>query len=269
MFGFLCSALCSLPPFRGKQRVLKSLFSHAGFYAARSWYGVPMVQNVCDSTWRASMVGSYGTFISDHIAGIDEDFVFLDIGSNQGVFGLLSAMNPRCRKVVCLEPNPFTFGRLALNVELLDSPVEFSIHNVALCSGEQDFVPMTVPIGHSGASSMAAAIEGRSKSFDARAMAGATLRNRIGKLAGLGVHAKIDVEGAEMIVLKELRDSGLLQEMSSIVIEVSEKVRGGSRDEISAFFDEAGWSMAKRSGQASHFDAVFVSNSVNAVPSAA
>src|SRR5690606_3242155 len=74
----IASTYARLAPFRGKQRLLPLLTAISPGGTTRSYYGARMVNNASDSTWRASIAGSYGTFISDHINKINVPFWFLD-----------------------------------------------------------------------------------------------------------------------------------------------------------------------------------------------
>ena len=70
--------------------------------------------------------------------------------------------------------------------------------------------------------------------------------------------AKIDVEGAELIVLETLAKIGALSKIDSIIIEMSENIRGsGYIDSLNSFFKKQGWSEIDRDGAQEHYDAVF------------
>src|SRR5688572_9009381 len=68
-----------------------------------SVYGVKLAPNFRDKTFRYCLYGTYGRHISDYLEAIDQPFVFLDIGANQGLFTLIAGRNPNCRHAVALE----------------------------------------------------------------------------------------------------------------------------------------------------------------------
>jgi len=256
--GLIVSIFCALPHFRGKQRLLLLFFRWVPFSRARSFYGVKMTNNIMDSTWRACMSGSYGEFIYKYIRGLHEDFVFFDIGANQGLFGLYAAKNPSCRSVVSIEPNPFTFAMLAQNTLLSKDREKIHLICAALCTSEVTSIKMNVPIYHSGASSMVIEADPDSRLFSALSTPANIFEEILGELSNKNIHAKIDVEGAEILVLNELNQSGMLEKISSIIIEVSDKTKLNGASEIIDFFDNLGWKLVGKSGNSDHYDAIFM-----------
>jgi FkbM family methyltransferase len=268
MFNLVVSAFNSISPFRGKQRIMKALFQWWPFSNARSYYGVSMVKNVTDSTWRACMVGSYGDFISNYIKSLNNNFIFLDIGSNQGLFGLCAAQNPNCLRVIAFEPNPDTYALLVQNIALAPQAKKF--HPVCAAIGEENcgVIQMMVPAGHSGASSsqMDTSLSGRR--FSAIAVGGKLLQQIIisEDENNAEIHAKIDVEGAELLVLAELVRTGLIDKINTITIEISANIEGASHiGEIIEFFDRIGWTLVQRSGGESHYDAVYSNSKMQTI----
>ncbi len=264
MFSIVVSAFNMVKPFRGKQRVLKTLFRWLPFTQARSYYGVKMVKNINDSTWRACMVGGYGTFISDYISSLSRPFIFLDIGSNQGVFGLCAAKNPSCSRMVAFEPNPYTFSFLVQNVALSDHSEK--IHPVCAAIGNDNthVIDMVVPPNHSGASTSRTVAQASGRHFRAIMIQGEFLEDIIDPEDGKEIHAKIDVEGAELLVLEQLSKLGLLERISSVVIEISANIEGTRHiDDIVIFFEKHQWTLANRSDGKTHYDAVYKNPNAN------
>lgn len=264
MSSMVVSAFNMMKPFRGKQRVLKTLFRWYPFVDARSYYGVKMVKNIKDSTWRACMVGGYGPFISDYIESLSKPFIFLDIGSNQGLFGLCAAQNPSCSRVVAFEPNPHTFSLLVRNISLSDHSE--NIHPVCAAIGSNDnhVMDMVVPVNHSGASTSQKTDQVDGRHFRSIVVQGKFLEDIVHPEEGKQIHAKIDVEGAEILVLEQLSELGLLDKISSVIIEVSANIEGTRHiDEIVTFFDQHQWVLASRSDGKTHYDAVYTNPSAN------
>lgn len=254
MFGSLWSFYCSLPPFRGKQRGLK-FARMLPFRSARSFYGPLMENNVRDSTYRACMVGSYGTFISEALSHRKETFLFLDIGANQGIYSLCAAANRHCVHVFAFEPNPGTFSYLARNIRANKEEGRITPIAAAIGDPEDGLATISVPDGHSGAASMF----GTGRQISVPIVSAATLREIFDKAQGAPIVAKIDVEGAETLVLSALRSAGLLEAIDAIIIEISSNIRGGDHgDEIRSFFSANGWRVDSRSGSDRHYDAIYV-----------
>ena len=241
----------SLPRFRGKQRglkVMKSLPCEFG----RSYYGPRMAWNPTDSTYRACMVGAYGRFISEVIASQDQPFTFLDIGSNQGLYALCASANPNCERVFAFEPNPATFAYLARNIEANGRRDLVTAFNAAIA--ETPSVELSVPDQHSGAASMF----GTGTRITVPSVSSDDMARAFDSSRGSRIIAKIDVEGAETIVLGVLKNLGFLQKIDMIIIEISSNIRGEHHgSEIVAFLNKEGWSERQRSDGSTIFDAVF------------
>lgn len=195
------------------------------------------------------MSGVYGAFISDYIARQKSTFTFLDIGANQGIFTLCAAMNPECVRVISFEPNPQTYDFLIRNVEANGAAEKVEAINAAIA--DSDTVELHIPQGHSGGTSMFG--KGRAISVPA------IRPDRLDAMIDGRVVAKIDVEGAETIVLSVLEEAGILDRISSVIIEVSEKLSGSRHsNELIDFLISKGWSEYSRAGKADHYDAIYL-----------
>ena len=214
-----------------------------------------MENNVADSTYRACMAGSYGTFVSRALSDQKEAFLFLDIGANQGIYSLCAAANRHCIHVFAFEPNPSTFSYLARNIRANKEEGRITPVAAAIGDPEVGIVTISVPHGHSGAASMF----GTGQQISVPVVSSAALREIFGKAQGAPIVAKIDVEGAEILVLSTLCSAGLLEAIDAILIEISSNIRGGSHgEEIKSFFSANGWREGARSGSESHYDALYV-----------
>jgi len=265
MFGSIASKFCALPNFRGKQRVFKAVFRWMPFGSAKSHYGIRMSKNILDTTWRASMVGAYEDVLQEFVVAIDEPFVFLDIGSNQGLYGIMAAEHPHCVRSICIEPNPATFSYLTRNASLSESNGQIVLICAAVATGASHFAELAVSTSHSGASSLTSLTKATSSDTAEMVLLldASALLELLEPFQDIPVYAKIDVEGAELIVLESLDRSGLITRSRAIVVEVSEKVGGPDQSrQILSFFESRDWDLAARSGSASHFDAVFENRSL-------
>ena len=59
----------------------------------KSTYGVFLKANYRDVTFRLCILGCYGNFYCNRLKNIDEEFIFLDIGANQGIYSLIASQN--------------------------------------------------------------------------------------------------------------------------------------------------------------------------------
>lgn len=244
---------CALPNFRGKQRIYKYAFLYLPFAKAVSRYGVYMRKNIRDSTYRACMTGGYGYFISNHIGTINRKFVFLDIGSNQGLYSLLSARSKNCIHVFAFEPNPETFSFLVDNIRYNGLNGDITPIQAAIADG--GLLRFTVPSNHSGAATLCGQY---SSGFAACAISDSALEDMVAAATGHALVMKIDVEGAEPIVLRRLAELGILEKTDVIIIEISTKTGGLDQERnIASILEGNGFTMTDRTA-GDHYDAVFV-----------
>jgi len=227
----------------------------------RSVYGVRILNTPGDRTFELCATG-YGPFVADAIAAYHSPFVFLDIGANLGLFSLLAARNPDCRRVVAFEPIPRTFDILCRNIAhnsaALVRPVRGAIHSSVGLT-----VAMQCPPAHSG---MAKVTHGVGGTFDVPVITTAMLDEIVG--TPQAVMAKIDVEGAEPEVLSVLKATGFWPSVREIVIEISLRNLGDRRrSAVLGFLAAEGFRETARRGSDDHYDAHFTRASpVNASP---
>jgi hypothetical protein len=87
-----------------KIRYIYSLFFKNKVEYLDSYYGVKLSPNFGDQTFKYCIRGDYGDFLSNYIRSIKFDFVFIDIGANQGLYSIISNQNLFCRKIYSIEP---------------------------------------------------------------------------------------------------------------------------------------------------------------------
>lgn len=218
--------------------------------AVRTAYGVTMRARWNDRTFRYCYHGTYGTALSDFIASIPEDFVFLDIGANQGLYTLLAARNPRCLGAIAFEPVPSTFGVLEENVALNDLSARVTCIRAAV-SDTAGETQVAINAAHSGAASMAC-----KSNFDSRNTE--TIRlitihdiDRLIPPAG-DIVIKIDVEGHEDVVVRELTKSAHASRMRAIFYEIDEKWNDAA--DIRSVLEGLGFSQFTKLGVRHHYD---------------
>jgi FkbM family methyltransferase len=225
------------------------LAARGGDAPVRSAYGVLMVPNWQDTTFRYCIFGTYGRDLADLLLGYPEDFAFVDIGANQGLYSLIAAKSARCRRIIAFEPVPQTHARLAANVALNGGAERTVLHPLAIADSVGE-VTINVADGHTGTASLA----GR----QGQAGGNVTLRTIDAPLldpllAGdLPMFVKIDVEGLEEVVIAELAKTAAFARVAAIFYEVDE--RWASAGEIEARLREGGFARFAKYGRGHHYD---------------
>lgn len=243
--------LASLHYFRGRRLLYSLLARVLPHDAVRSHYGVLLAKNPGDVTHRFAVLGKYGTFLQEIIAALPEDGCFVDIGANQGIFTLIAARHLERGEVHAFEPNPEIHRLLAGNIAL-NGLENTRTYCAAISVPGQEEVELTFDPKHSGAASQTG---GQGRKIRVRAENRALL-DRIAAAAKGEILVKVDVEGAEGVVLKELFASRLGREMKGLVIELSQEYHSAA--EIGALDETiraAGLEEVARRGKASHYDA--------------
>lgn len=216
----------------------------------RSAYGVLMVPNWQDTTFRYCIFGTYGRDLADLLLGQRQDFVFVDIGANQGLYSLIAAQNPACRQVIAFEPVPTTHARLAANVALNGGAAKTALHLLAIADSAGE-VTIDVAPDHTGTASLAGREGGAGAGGVTIETIDAPLLDPL--LAGtLPMFVKIDVEGLEAVVIAELAKTASFARVQAIFYEVDD--RWASAGEIEALLRAAGFTRFAKYGRGHHYD---------------
>lgn len=233
-----------------KAAALSPLMAARGNGPVLSAYGVRMVPNWQDTTFRYCIFGTYGRDLSDLLLGWHEDFAFVDIGANQGLYSLIAAHSPRCRQIIAFEPVPATHARLAANVALNGGEGRTALHSVAIADSVGE-VRISVPEGHTGTASLARPGEqGGTEEVTIRTI-DAPLLDPL--LAGtLPMFVKIDVEGLETVVIAELAKTAAFARVAAIFYEVDD--RWASAREIETMLRRGGFTRFVKYGRGHHYD---------------
>jgi FkbM family methyltransferase len=234
-----------------KAAALSPLMAGRGRTAVRSAYGVLMVPNWQDTTFRYCIFGTYGRDLADLLLGQREHFVFVDIGANQGLYSLIAAQNPKCRQVIAFEPVPATHARLAANVALNGGAERTVLHQLAIADSVGE-VTISVAEGHTGTATLAGRESGAGtggnvtiRTIDA-AMVDPLLAGE------LPMFVKIDVEGLEAVVIAELAKTEAFARIAAIFYEVDD--RWASAGEIEAMLRAGGFTRFAKYGRGHHYD---------------
>jgi len=215
--------------------------------ARMSVYGVPMTPNFRDKTFRYCLYGTYGKHLANHLDTRDTDFVFIDIGANQGLYSLIAARNPRCRSIIAFEPVRRTFELLAANIALNQASDRSDLINAGF-SDHSGAASIAVRANHSGVASLAGH----------KGMATETIR--LIDVAQLDRHipedlpivVKIDVEGHEGVVISELLKSAHFHRVTAIFHEMDERWTDAGR--VRQMLQEAGFARFTKYGIRRHYD---------------
>ncbi len=244
--GFSLTAYRSLVEI--KQLALKtlSLARHSKFI--KTYYGVMMRANWGDITFEACVKGHYGRFLSDYLIAIDNGFIFLDIGANQGLYSLIAATNPHCNRVLSFEPVKSTFGLLKENIDNTDDKHIITPLNFAL-SSEDGSAQIGKKIDQSGLASL-------HNTFDQPVLETILLRKpeSISDYirADERIVIKIDTEGHEQTILDQLIKSPFSTQIDSIFYEVDERWASPAALEASA--RNMGLTKIMKVGTGTHYD---------------
>lgn len=234
-----------------KAAALSPVLAARGNAAVRSAYGVMMVPNWQDTTFRYCIFGTYGRDLADLLLGQGDDFVFVDIGANQGLYSLIAAQNPKCRKIIAFEPVPLTHARLAANVALNGGAERTVLHQLAIADSVGE-VTISVAADHTGTATLAGRLDGQA------AGGGVTIQTINAPLvdpllAGdLPLFIKIDVEGLESVVIAELSKTQTFEQVQAIFYEVDD--RWANAGEIEQGLRASGFTRFAKYGRGHHYD---------------
>lgn len=220
--------------------------------ASLTAYGVRMVENWEDRTFIYCHGGVYGRFLADFLDGQTAPFTFVDIGANQGLYSLIAARNAKCRKVIAFEPVQASHDLLAENIRAnnfgqIIQPLKLAI---AECAGT---MTISIPDGHSGMASLAGSQDGQSTGRREETISVVSARELDGLLEGEGrLLVKVDVEGHESEVIRQLLGASAANRVETIFYEVDTRWSDGVG--IQQQLREAGFGRFRKVGFGHHFD---------------
>jgi len=193
-----------------------------GAHSQRSRYGPRFTANFDDETFGYYITAAYGFFYWDHLRAIDFDFVFLDIGANQGLYTIGAARNPRMRAAHAFEPVPAIAALCERNLALNAVSDRCRVINRAITDsvGQSEIIFHET---HSGGSALAGKNPGHEKgrTVTIETIDAAGLSRIVGE-AGCPIIVKIDVEGHEEVVIEQLFNSDFAPAIAEIFYEVDE-----------------------------------------------
>ena len=208
-----------------------------------------MKENWSDNTFIFCYFGSYGKYLSNILETYNKNYVFLDIGANQGLYSLISAKSNYCINVLSYEPVCSTFKLLNENIKknLFNEKI-ISIN--AGISSENKEAKIFYNKNHSGEASLANNASTNSETI--KLINHSVLNKQIENDHDLIV--KIDVEGHEEVVIKELCKLNKISNIAIIVYEIDE--RWTNHINIKNTLIREGFISFEKIGSGKHYDIV-------------
>jgi FkbM family methyltransferase len=209
-------------PFYIRKKIYKSIFLIYKYLIkpkkkVKSIYGIYLIPNFTDRTFKYYFKGTYGIFLSNLIKSIDIKTQFIDIGANQGLYSILAGQNKNIDQVISFEPSLKSSKLLRCNLKL---------NHVKNCkviqkgiSHESGQNKLHVSEGHSGKNSLRnlSGIESSiTETVETVNFKG--LNELVPKHSRILI--KIDVEGYEEVVISELIKCSFFKNIYQIFCEV-------------------------------------------------
>ena len=186
-----------------------------------SKYGVKLInQNLIDNTYNFCLGGAYGQEFSNYLINYNKKFIFIDIGSNIGLYSCIASKNNLCRFIYAFEPIEAIYQIAKKNFSL--NSVKGKIFQLGIYSKNKNkdiyFDPK-----HTGLSSL---IKSKNKKFKKILKCNFINNKKLNKIFYnddiYNYIIKIDVEGVEKIVLAELIKTKIFKHTSSVLIEIND-----------------------------------------------
>jgi len=240
---------------RTMRHIRRLVISRQGQSQARAEptaYGVRMIPYWNDRTYAYCHYGTYGPYLADLILAVDQPFLFLDIGANQGLFSLIAARNSFCEAIVALEPVPDTHTRLWRNL----AANGLGQRSQALAFGLSDRAgihQIACRRSHSGV----ATLEGHLARREPHAISVPVEMRTVAGLAphlptDLPIFVKIDVEGHEAQVVTQLLTSHLAGRVMAVFYEHDNRWSDG--EAIATLLAQSGFAIKRQYGRGRHYD---------------
>jgi FkbM family methyltransferase len=232
---------------RLKVAVAKQL--HPSIVTSR--YGVRLKGNWRDLTFQFYHQGAYGYYLSSLLSGLREEFVFLDIGANQGLYSILASKNRMCARVHAFEPVRETAALLRENLHL-NGCNNVSVNESAISSRSGTYPIATNP-EHSGSTSLRAETTAEESGHLKQIECVSHLElERLEAQVGCRIFAKIDVEGYEETVIRELIACPFFPRMRDVFYEVDERWVDPGR--LTSILRSRGFNTFDKIGDGQHYD---------------
>jgi FkbM family methyltransferase len=184
-----------------------------------SVYGIWLHTNWSDATFVFGVTGRWGFKLFDLLRQKrDQNFLFIDVGANFGTYSVVASQNPRCIQTIAIEPNPTVFSQLERNVAI-NHVKNVQALNCGIAS-ETGTAKLSISSHHLGASNF----RNKGDTWVEVKVYNRTIFDELSKTyPGVPVFVKVDVEGAEPVVVRELVESQISDSIREVFLEVSPK----------------------------------------------
>jgi FkbM family methyltransferase len=168
-----------------------------------------------DATFRFSCGGAYGNYLNSLIKEHKEDFFFLDVGANIGIFSLIANNNKNCKKIIAIEPSRLIYKKLKKNL----SSGNCALYNLAI-TNFNGFADLSINKNHSGISKLINKKDKKRYKSQKVITKNYKFFDMIyKKFKPYNLIVKIDVEGHQLSVIKEIKKSKIYNDISIMYIE--------------------------------------------------
>ena len=194
--------------------VLLFLLPRKGDYI-KSVYGPFLHLGQMDHQFYFGAPGKSEHKLSSIISKVSQQMVFLDIGSNVGIYSLLAEANPNFCRITAVEPNPLAADFLKSNIHA-NSASRIEVISGAV-SQSNDEVELRYNNWHMS-------IDGIERRGDNTVKVKSLNRIFFDEYADSvneKVFLKIDVEGAESVVVEEIFSSSLSDKIADVFIKIT------------------------------------------------
>lgn len=186
-----------------------------------SKYGVKLVnRDIKENTYRFCLGAAYGESYSKYLKLISDRFIFLDIGSNIGLYSCIASQNENCQYTYSFEPISFLSSIIKKNYKI--NSVKGKVLNFGI-NKNNNFCKVYYNPNHTGMSSVLRHKNIYYKRVLKCRFVDRNSLNRVFNKKFTNYIVKIDVEGLEKIVINELLNSNISKLISSIFVEIDSK----------------------------------------------
>ena len=183
-----------------------------------TYYNVKLFPIWDDQTFKFCYRGDYGNFLSDYLKKLNENFVFVDIGANQGLYSIIAGKNKFSQRIYSVEPQKKILKILENNLKA-NGIKNYEIIPYAL-SDKKSKINLVSFDNHSGKSTLQSQLNESSFKTEEIETIDSNFIEHIFDLNENYI-LKIDVEGHEEVVIKELLKITNFNKVSIIFYEVN------------------------------------------------
>ena len=190
----------------------------------------------------------------DFLSNISTNFVFIDIGSNQGLYTICAGKNKFCSRVYSFEPVNSTFKLLVENVSINNINDKCNLINKAI-SDQAGHLNISLNTNHTGKATFRNLewFEVFYKKEKIEAI-DENLNILIKDKKDTQIIIKVDVEGHEEKVFQTLIKSNLFKKVKFVFYEVDEKWTNPKK--LQDLLMKEGFAEFNKIGNGSHYDVI-------------